>query len=135
MRLAVITGAPFVVLMGLLAGPLCTLLYGNDSMADMLRWIAPIAIFIYMQAPLQAALQALDRPGTALFNTFAGAAVKLVLIMQLATEPEFGIVGAIIAIGINIVFVTLLHWISVARLTGFRMYPFDFLKVTLPCSS
>jgi stage V sporulation protein B len=130
MRLAIVTGAPFVVLMGLLAGPICTLLYGNDSMADMLRWMAPIAIFIYMQAPLQAALQALNRPGTALFNTFAGAAIKLILIVQLATQPQYGIHGAVIAIGVNIVLVTLLHWISVARLTGFRMQPLDFIKVT-----
>nr|WP_240702848.1 stage V sporulation protein B [Cohnella luojiensis] len=131
MRLAVVTGAPFVVLMGLLAGPICTLLYGNDSMADMLRWMAPLAIFLYMQAPLQAALQALNRPGTALFNTFAGAAIKLILIAQLATNPHFGILGAVIAISVNMVLVTLLHWISVARFTGFRMYPLDFLKITV----
>ncbi|MFC4306192.1 stage V sporulation protein B [Cohnella boryungensis] len=131
MRLAIVTGAPFVVLLGLLAGPICTLLYGNDSMADMLRWMSPLAIFLYMQAPLQAALQALNRPGTALFNTFAGAAVKLILIVQLATDPRFGIVGVVIAIAVNMMLVTLLHWISVARLTGFRMMPLDFLKVTL----
>lgn len=130
MRLAVVTGAPFVVLMGLLAEPICMLLYGDDSMAGMLRWLAPIAVFLYMQAPLQAALQALNRPGTALFNTFAGAAVKLALIVQLATRPELGILGAVIAIGVNMILVTLLHWISVARLTGFRMDPLDFLKVT-----
>jgi stage V sporulation protein B len=129
MRLAVVTGAPFIVLMGLLAEPICMLLYGDDSMAGMLRWMAPIAIFLYMQAPLQAALQALDRPATALFNTFAGAAVKLALIVQLATQPELGVLGAVIAIGVNMVLVTLLHWISVARLTGFRLDPFDFLKV------
>jgi len=131
MRLAVVTGAPFVVLLGLMAGPVCKLLYGDDSMADMLRWMAPLAIFLYMQAPLQAALQALNRPGTALFNTFAGAAVKLILIVQLATKPEFGIVGAVVAIGVNMMFVTLLHWISVARLTGFRMRALDLLKVAL----
>jgi len=130
MRLAVVTGAPFIVLMGLLAEPLCALLYGSSSMADMLRWIAPLAVFLYMQAPLQAALQALNRPGTALFNTFAGAAVKLILIVQLATKPELGIYGAVIAIGVNMVLVTLLHWISVARLTGFRMQSLDFLKIT-----
>lgn len=130
MRLAVVTGAPFIVLMGLLAEPLCQLLYGDHSMAGMLRWMAPIAVFLYMQAPLQAALQALDRPGTALFNTFAGAAVKLVLIVQLATQPAYGILGAVIAIGVNMVLVTLLHWFSVARLTGFRMAPFDFVKVS-----
>nr|WP_255678856.1 stage V sporulation protein B [Cohnella silvisoli] len=130
MRLAIVTGAPFVVLMGLLAGPICTLLYGDDSMANMLRWMAPLAIFLYMQAPLQAALQALNRPGTALFNTFAGAAIKLILIVQLATQPQYGILGAVIAIGVNMVLVTLLHWVSVARLTGFRMQPLDFLKVS-----
>jgi stage V sporulation protein B len=131
MRLAVVTGAPFVALMGLMAGPICLLLYGDDSMSAMLRWLAPIAVFLYMQAPLQAALQALNRPGTALFNTFAGAAVKLALIVQLATRPEFGIIGAVIAIGVNMVLVTLLHWISVARLTGFRMQPADFMKVAV----
>lgn len=131
MRLAVVTGAPFIVLMGLLADPLCSLLYGSNSTADMLRWLAPIAVFLYMQAPLQAALQALDRPGTALFNTFAGASIKIILIVQLATQPELGINGAVIAIAVNMALVTLLHWISVARLTGFRMNPLDFLKVTV----
>lgn len=131
MRLAVVTGAPFIVLMGLLAEPLCQLLYGSGSMAGMLRWMAPIAVFLYMQAPLQAALQALNRPGTALFNTFAGAAVKLILIVELATQPQLGIYGAVIAIAVNMALVTLLHWISVARLTGFRMQPFDFLKITI----
>ena len=130
MKLAVITGAPFVVLLSLMAAPVCKLLYGDDSMAHMLRWMAPLAIFLYMQAPLQAALQALNRPGTALFNTFAGAAVKLVLIVRLATDPQLGIIGVVIAIGINMMLVTLLHWISVARLTGFRMRPLEFLKVT-----
>ncbi|RED87702.1 stage V sporulation protein B [Cohnella phaseoli] len=130
MKLAVITGAPFAVLLALLAAPVCKLLYGDDSMAHMLRWMAPLAVFLYMQAPLQAALQALNRPGTALFNTFAGAAIKLVLIMRLATDPQLGIVGVVIAIGVNMMLVTLLHWISVARLTGFRMHPLDFLKVT-----
>lgn len=130
MRLAIVSGAPFIVLMSLLADPICLLLYGDDSMAGMLRWMAPIAVFLYMQAPLQAALQALDRPGTALFNTFAGAAVKLALIVQLAAQPSLGMIGAVIAIGVNMVLVTLLHWFSVARLTGFRMSPLDFTKVS-----
>lgn len=129
MRLAIVTGAPFVALLGLFAQPICLLLYGDDSMAGMLRWLAPMAVFLYMQAPLQAALQALDRPGTALFNTFAGALVKLVLIVELASRPDWGITGAIAAIAVNMGLVTLLHWISVARLTGFRLLPLDFLKV------
>ena len=95
----------------------------------MLKWMAPVGLFIYLQAPLQAALQALDKPSTALLNTFLGAVVKLVLIMKLAAMPSLGIYGALIAINANIVLVTGLHWISVAKLIGMRTQWLDFLKV------
>lgn len=129
MRLALVTGAPFVVIMLLFADPICRVLYNHAEIAPMLRWMAPVGLFIYLQAPLQAALQALDKPSTALMNTFAGAVVKLVLIIKLASMPSLGIYGALIAINVNIVLVTVLHWISVARFVGFRMKGLDFLKV------
>lgn len=129
MRIALVSGAPFAVVMGLFAEPLCRLVYDHPEYAPMLQMMAPVAMFIYLQAPLQAALQALNKPGTALLNTFIGAAVKLVLIVQLASKPELGIYGAIIAINVNIVLVTVLHAISVLRFIGFRMKGLDFLKV------
>lgn len=128
-RLALVAGAPFAVAMYLFAEPICRILYDHTEIAPMLQMMAPIALFLYLQAPLQAALQALDRPGTALFNTFAGAAVKLLLIIQLATRPELGIYGALIAINVNIVLVTLLHGLGVARAVGFKMKLPDFVKV------
>ncbi|WP_336774424.1 stage V sporulation protein B [Paenibacillus sp. MMO-58] len=129
MRLALVAGAPFVVVMWLFAEPICRLLYNQADIAPMLQLIAPIGIFIYLQAPLQAALQALNKPGTALMNTFVGAAVKLVLIVMLASKPELGIYGALIAINVNIVLVTVLHGISVLRFIGFHMQVLDFVKV------
>ncbi|MBJ6362956.1 stage V sporulation protein B [Paenibacillus sp. GCM10012307] len=129
MRLSLVCGAPFVVIMALLAEPIVRILYHHADIAPMLQLMAPIAIFIYMQAPLQAALQALEKPGTALLNTFIGAAVKIILIVQLASNPSFGIYGALIAINVNTVLVTLLHYISVRRLTGFHMKLLDFIKV------
>lgn len=129
MRLSLVTGAPFVVVMGLFAEPICLLLYDHADIAPMLKWMAPIGLFIYLQAPLQAALQALDKPGTALMNTLIGAVVKLVLIVELASRPDLGIYGALIAINVNIVLVTLLHWFSVIRAVGFKMQLLDFVKV------
>ena len=82
-----------------------------------------------MQGPLQATLQALDKPGTALLNTTIGACVKLYLIGELASRPDLGIYGAVIAIIVNIVLVTVLHGISVMRCAGYRMKLRDFLKV------
>lgn len=129
MRLALVTGAPCVVVMGLLAEPLCRVIYDHADIAPMLQLLAPFGLFIYLQAPLQAALQALDKPGIALRNTFIGAVVKLSLIALLSSRPDLGIYGTVIAIGVNIVLVTLLHALSVARFVGFRMKLPDFVKV------
>lgn len=129
MRLALVSGAPFIVVMALFAEPLCRILYAHGEYSPMLQLMAPIGIFIYLQAPLQAALQALNRPGTALTNTFIGAIVKLALIVQLASQPSLGIYGALIAINVNIILVTLLHGISVLRHIGFKMKLLDFIKV------
>lgn len=131
LKLALVTGAPFAVLMYVLAEPICTYLYAQPGIASMLRMMAPAALFIYFQAPLQAALQALDKPGAALINTLIGSAFKLTLIYVLASRPEFGILGAIVAITVNIMLVTILHGHSVAKLLKFRMALGDFLKVGL----
>ncbi|MCZ8514616.1 stage V sporulation protein B [Paenibacillus filicis] len=131
LKLALVTGAPFAVLMFVLAEPICRYLYGQPGVGSMLRMLAPAAMFIYLQAPLQAALQALERPGSALVNTLAGSCVKLTLIWLLASRPEFGILGAVMAISVNIMLVTVLHWTSIVRLLQFHMQLSDFAKVGL----
>jgi stage V sporulation protein B len=131
LRLALVTGAPFVVVMYVLAEPLCYYMYGNAEVGKMLKMMAPVALFIYFQNPLQATLQALDRPGTALANTFVGASVKLILISLLASRPDWGILGAVVAINVNIALVTLLHWNSVARHLNFSMRFSDFFKTAV----
>jgi stage V sporulation protein B len=128
LRLALVTGAPFAVLMYILAVPLCSLLYGNADTAPMLRLMAPFALFLYVQAPLQAALQAMDRPGRALINTLIGAVVKILLILLLASQPQYGIYGAIIAIIANSILVTLLHGYSVVSLISLSLRITDLLK-------
>ncbi|MCZ8519052.1 MULTISPECIES: stage V sporulation protein B [Paenibacillus] len=129
LKLALVTGAPFAVLMYVLAEPICLYMYNQPGVGAMLRMMAPAALFIYLQAPLQSALQALERPGSALLNTLIGSTVKLALICLLASRPEFGILGAVVAITVNIMLVTVLHWNSMVRLLQFRMHSSEFLKV------
>ncbi|WP_145324033.1 stage V sporulation protein B [Paenibacillus xylanexedens] len=128
LRLALVTGAPFSVFMYVLAEPMCLVLYNDASIGSMLKLMAPFALFIYIQAPLQAALQALDRPGKALLNTFIGAVIKITLILTLASRPEYGIFGAVIAICVNSTVVTLLHAQSVRKLLQFRFKIMDWVK-------
>ncbi|MDR9853280.1 stage V sporulation protein B [Paenibacillus sp. VCA1] len=128
-RLALVTGAPFSVLMYVLAEPLCRFLYNDADIAGMLRMLAPFALFVYVQAPLQAALQALDRPGRALFNTLVSATVKLLLIWYLSSQPKYGIYGAVIAIIINSIVVAFLHGYSISRLLKYRFKLFEMVKL------
>lgn len=128
LRLALVSGAPFAVVMYVLAEPLCLLLYDNREVGTMLKMMAPFALFLYVQSPLQAALQALDRPGRALVNTLIGALIKMSLIVYLASNPAFGIKGAVIAILVNSVAVTVLHGFSLSRLIGFRFRWLDYIK-------
>lgn len=129
LRLALVTGAPFAVIMYVFADQLCLYLYNMKDIGVMLKMMAPIALFIYFQAPLQTTLQALDKPGKALVNTLIGAVIKILLIYLLASNPKFGILGAIMAINLNIVIVTLLHWSSVSHFLKFKMKSIDFIKV------
>jgi len=128
LRLSLVAGAPFAVLLYAFAEPLCLLVFGSREAGVMLRMMAPVAVFLYLQGPLAAALQALDRAGTALANTAAGAAAKLALIAVLASRPGLGIIGAVIAINCNTALVTALHWNSVSRLLRFSLPAMDFLK-------
>ncbi|MHA0858366.1 stage V sporulation protein B [Paenibacillus sp. CMAA1364] len=128
-NLALVTGAPFSVIMFVLSAPLCLLLYNNQEISGMLRLMAPFALFIYIQGPLQVALQVLDRPGSALRNTLIGAIIKLFLIWYLCTQAKYGIYGAVIAIIINTILVTFMHGSSVVRLLSFRFNVINILKI------
>lgn len=128
-KLALVSGAPFAVIMYVMAEPLCVLLYKNSEIAGMLKLMAPFALLIYLQGPLQAALQALDQPGKALTNTLIGAVIKIGLILYLASNPALGIYGAIIAIIVNIIIVTLLHSVTVAVALKYHVPWLDFFKV------
>lgn len=129
LRLALLTGAPFAAIMYVIAEPLCLVIFNHADIAGMLRLIAPFAIFIYAQPPLQAALQALDQPGRALINTLIGAIIKIVLIFYLAVNPSIGIYGAVIAIAANMIIVTLLHSYSIARKIHYHVPFLDIIKI------
>ena len=130
-KLALISGAPFAVFLYVLADPICYYLYGDSEIGVMLKMLAPAALFQYCQGPLQASLQALNQPGKALANTLIGSVTKLGLIILLASRPQFGILGAVLAIGFNMMLVTILHWNSIVRLLRFSMPSGDLLKVSL----
>lgn len=135
LRLALVTGAPCTVIMYVLAEPLSFLVFNDKGVADLLRMMAPFALFLYFQGPLAATLQALDKAKTALRNTIIGAALKVVTIAFLASQPEIGIKGVVYAINLNMAIVTALHFISVLKILSFTMKVMDIIKVGFSMSA
>ncbi len=78
-------------------------------------------LMMYIQMPLSTALQALDAAKSAMWNTIIGAGVKIILLVSLASNAKFGIIGVAISMIVTVVLITLLHLISLARVAGFRL--------------
>ncbi len=129
LRLALVIGAPFTVILYIFAEPLCEVIYGSAEVGSIMKLMVPFCLFLYFQGPLAATLQGLDYAQVAMKNSIYGAILKTFAIYILASNPAVGTKGITIAISIGIVIVTLLHFFSVAKLTGFTIQVLDFGKV------
>ena len=131
MRLSLVTGGLSVVVLYVFAEPLMQLMYGTSEATIFVKVMAPFFLFYYFQGPLQAVLQALDLAKAAMTNSLIGAAVKIVCIFALATQPSLGIMGAALAVAINTVLVTLLHFATIIKVVSYSIYPLEYVKVCL----
>jgi stage V sporulation protein B len=131
LRFAFLTGGLSVIILYVLADPLMSLMYGSTSGSIFIKVMAPFFIFYYYQGPLQAALQALNLANAAMINSLIGAVVKIAVIFLLATQPEFGILGAALGMIVGFVLVTVLHFATVLKKVSFTFYFWDYAKAFL----
>jgi stage V sporulation protein B len=115
MRITFVTGIIAVVILFVLAEPILQVMYGSANAAVFIQFLAPFFLFQYYQMPFQSMLQALNLARAAMFNSFAGAVVKIALIWLLASKESFGIMGAAIGIAAGTILVTLLHAATVVK--------------------
>lgn len=126
LRLSFASGGIVTVIFILYAYPLLHFVYNNVNGASFLTFMAPFFLLLYFQAPLQAALQALDFAKQAMYNSLIGSIVKLSTLWILATKPSFGIDGVVIAILVGIVVVTSLHFVTLYKMINFKL-PFSLI--------
>ncbi|WYP27821.1 stage V sporulation protein B [Alkalihalobacillus sp. FSL W8-0930] len=121
MRLSFVAGGLAMVVLLVYPEQIMNFMYHAPEASGFLKVMAPFCLFLYIQGPLQAALQALDLAKPAMYNSLVGAVVKTAAIFALATRPEFGIMGAALAIVVGFVLVTLLHLATIAKNAGFSI--------------
>lgn len=131
LRIALVIGAPFTVLMYIFAEPLCQLIYHSSDVGQIMKLMAPFFLLLYFQGPLSSALQGLDYAQVAMKNSIYGAVLKTAAIFLLASQPVIGMKGVTISISIGIMIVTLLHFFSLVKITSFTIELREFIKVGL----
>lgn len=130
-RISFASGALATIVLSLFSIPILTFMYGTAHASKFIVLMAPFFILLYIQAPLQATLQALDLARAAMWNSLIGAIVKLTVLFMLASDPTFGIMGVAIAMSVGVILVTLLHVAALYKYIGFFIPLHDLIKMIL----
>lgn len=128
-RISFASGALATIVFSLFASPILNIMYGTDQAARFLIFMAPFYLLLYIQAPLQSALQALDLAKEAMWNSLIGAGIKLVILYLLASNPNFKMMGVAIAMCTSVILVTLLHLYALRKTIAFSIPIIDTLKM------
>lgn len=90
-------------------------IYKTNLGINYIRFLAPICILHYIQAPISSSLQAMGKAKISMKGTLYGIIIRTILLFLLC-HFKIGIWGLIIAISINIIFVTLYDLYNVKKI-------------------
>ncbi|MFD1850170.1 stage V sporulation protein B [Oceanobacillus bengalensis] len=130
-RISFASGAVSTVVISLFAVQILTYMYGTANASQFIVLMAPFYLLLYIQSPLQAALQALDLARAAMWNSLIGAVVKFVVLFLLASNPDFGIMGVAIGMSVSVVLITLLHLITLQKAIQYTIPFIDISKMII----
>lgn len=117
LRLGLMIGAPATVILFIWATPLTTLIYHAPEAGILLKILAPMFFLHYFDAPLNAILLGLGRASTTFGNHLVATGMRAMAIFVLGSQ--FGIIGVAFGMGIGIVILTLLNFLSISSTIGF----------------
>ncbi|WP_407269566.1 stage V sporulation protein B [Radiobacillus sp. PE A8.2] len=128
-RISFASGAIATIVLSLYADSILSYMYGTTSASRFLILMAPFFILLYIQYPLNATLQALDYAKAAMWNSIISTFIKFAVLVLLATNEDFGIMGAALAMVVGVVLGTILHLATLIKVISFRIPWIDFAKM------
>lgn len=109
-------GIPFTILVELFPNFLLNFIYNAKEGSNYLRVFAPIFLFSYIQSPLTATLQAMNKAKCAMNGTIIGITLRTILLV-IVSFFHIGIWSIIVAATSNILFVTFHHIFAIKNYT------------------
>src|SRR5699024_4013 len=126
-RISFASGSLVTIILSLFSIPILTYMYGTSNASKFIVLMAPFFLLLYIQAPLQSALFALDLAKSAMWNSLFGSICKFSVLVLLTSQSKLGMNGVAIAINTSIVLVTLLHLTTLYKAIGFYLSFKDLL--------
>ena len=91
------------------------LIYNTSKGVNYLKILAPVALLHYIQSPLTSALQAMGKAKEAMKGTLGGTIIRTITLF-IFSYFKIGMWGLIIAISLNIIYVTTHQYIAVKKI-------------------
>jgi len=130
-RISFASGALATIVFILFSHTILTYMYGTSNVSKYVVFLAPFFLLMYIQAPLQSALFALDLAKYAMWNSFIATFVKFSVLFILASNPTFGMMGVAIAMSTGIVLITSLHIYILHKKVRFTIPMIDCIKMII----
>lgn len=111
---SLIIGIPITILFMLFPSLFLKLIYNTTEGISYLQVLAPIFILHYIQGPLTASLQAMNKAGSAMRGTLEGMILRTILLFS-CSFLKIGMWGLVLAMSMNIVYVTIHQYFEVKK--------------------
>lgn len=126
-RITLIMGLLVAAIFLVLPHELCSTLFGYGAAGGALFILSLSSPFLYLQQTVNGILQGLGRPDIPFKNLLKSSIVKILGIYFLTSLPGFGILGTALAMGSTYVFMCLLNYLELKKITGFKIDPLPYL--------
>ena len=103
---SLLIGIPVTILFIIIPNIFLKLIYNTNLGISYMRFLAPVCLFQYIQAPLSFSLDAMGKSRDSMIATTIGVVIRCILLFLLS-YLKIGLWGLIIAISINVFAVTI----------------------------
>lgn len=113
-ELSLLIGVPVTILFMIFPSQLLNIIYNTNQGTLYLQVLAPIFIFHYIQGPLTASLQAMNKASSAMRGTLEGMILRTLLLFG-CSYLKIGMWGLVLAMSTNIIYVTIHQYFAVKK--------------------
>ena len=110
---SLLIGIPCTIVFTLIPEIPLKIIYNTAEGINYIKFLAPVCILHYIQAPISSSLQAMNKAKISLKGTIYGTIIRTILLFILSFK--LGMWGLILATSINIAFVTIFDYINIKK--------------------